>query len=93
MLLGKAVGTEFVMPTRAGSQEIADKTGLPPCCISPHSAPRPPQLRRTEIMPPAQMPQVAIRSALIRSWRALTRAAARSIATASPLPKYISPGV
>ena len=38
--------------------------------------------------PAAQTPQVAIRFAFIRSWRALTRAAARSMATASLLPKY-----
>jgi hypothetical protein len=35
----------------------------------------------------------AIRFAFIRFWRAFTRAAARSMATASPLPKDISSGV
>ena len=42
---------------------------------------------------PAQTPQAAIRFAFNRSCRALTRAAARSMTTASPLPKYISSGV
>jgi len=37
---------------------------------------------------PAQTPQAAARFAFMRSWRALTRAAARSMTTASPLPKY-----
>jgi hypothetical protein len=37
------------------------------------------------------MPQAGVRFAFIRSWRALTRAAARSMATAFPLPRYGSP--
>jgi hypothetical protein len=49
-------------------------------------------LHRIEIrVSRAQTPQVAIRFAFIRSWCALIRAAARSMTTAFPLPKYALP--
>ena len=46
----------------------------------PHSARR--NCSAPKSCPPAQTPQAAIRFAFIRSWCALTRAAARSVTTA-----------